>query len=134
MIFEPAPSSPIEFQAVGRVYRVGQQHMVRVLQLYLRDSWNEWEEGNGMVKELLALMAELNMNIFGVEGDPDDEAGISLGDRDIGIRRYVVFDNRLVPAEERPDVDALSPEDLVQTISRMLKDQQNFRSKIRKEI
>ncbi|KAI9774717.1 MAG: hypothetical protein M1839_001678 [Geoglossum umbratile] len=134
MIFEPAPSSPIEFQAIGRVYRVGQQHTVRVLRLYLQDSWNEWEEGNGLVKELPALMAELNMNIFGVESDPNDEAGISLGDRDIGIRRYVVFDNRLVPAEERPDIDALSPEDLVQTISRMLKDQRSFRSKVRKEI
>jgi hypothetical protein len=66
-----------------------------------------------MVKELPALMAELNMNIFGVEDDPNDEAGISLRDRDIGICHYIVFDNRLVPAKERPDVDALLPEDLV---------------------
>ncbi|KAI9869098.1 MAG: hypothetical protein M1813_002922 [Trichoglossum hirsutum] len=134
LIFEPAPSSPVEFQAVGRVYRVGQELTVRVIRLYLQQSWNEWEEGNGLVKELPALMAELNMNIFGANEDSDDDPGVSLGDRDISIRRYVVFDKRIVPAEKRPELDALSPEDLLMQISTMLKNQRNFRSTIGKQI
>ncbi|KAH0557042.1 hypothetical protein GP486_005170 [Trichoglossum hirsutum] len=134
MLFEPAPSTLIEFQAIGRVYGIGQEHTVRVLRLYLQDSWNEWEESNRLVKELYALMVELDMNIFGVGDDPEEEACISLGDHGTGIRRYVAFDNRLVPAKERPGIDALSPEDLVEVVSRMLKDQRNFRPRVRKEI
>lgn len=134
LIFEPAPSSSVEFQAVGRIYRVGQEQTVRVIRLYLQQSWNEWEEGNGLVKELSALIAELNMNIFDANEDSDDDPGVSLGDRDISIRRYVVFDKRIVPAEKRPELDALSPEDLLMQISTMLKNQRNFRSTIRKQI
>ncbi|KAI9779501.1 MAG: hypothetical protein M1839_007309 [Geoglossum umbratile] len=134
LIFEPGPSTPIEFQAIGRVYRVGQEQTVRVIRLFLQQSWNEWEEGNGLVKELPALMAELTMNIFGANEDPDAEDTVSLGDRDISIKRYVLFDNRLVPAEERPGIEALTTEELLKHISRMIKDQRNFRSKARKQI
>ncbi|KAH0537331.1 hypothetical protein FGG08_005847 [Glutinoglossum americanum] len=140
LIFEPAASGPVEFQAIGRVFRVGQEQIVRVIRLYLQHSWNEWEEGNGLVKELLSLMAELNMNIFGAGEDTDGvddtgvDAAVSLGDRDISIRRYVLFDNRLGPAEERPELETLTTEQLLKHISRMLKDQRNFRSKDRKQI
>jgi hypothetical protein len=79
-------------------------------------------------------MAEPNMNIFGANEDPDADPAVSLGDRDISIKRYVLFDNRLVPAEERPSLNALSMEELLKHISRMLKDQRNFRSKLRKQV
>ncbi|KAI9766864.1 MAG: hypothetical protein M1839_004751 [Geoglossum umbratile] len=115
LTFKPGPSTPVEFQAIGR-------------------SWNEWEEGNVLVKELPALMAELNMNILGANEDPDADPAVSLGDRDISIKRYVLFDNRLVLAEERLSLNALSMEELLKHISRMLKDQRNFRSKLRKQI
>jgi hypothetical protein len=130
MIFEPGLSTLVELQAIGRAYRVEQEHTVRVLRLYLQDSWNEWEERNSLVKQLPIVMTKPNRNIFGAE----EEDVVSLGDQDVSIRRYVVFDNFLVPAEERPMVTALSPEDSVKTVSRMLKDQRNFRSKERKEL
>jgi hypothetical protein len=86
------------------------------------------------VKELTALMAELNMNIFGANEDPDTDNTISLGDRDINIKRYVLFDNCLVPVGERPGLEVLIIEELLKHISRILKDQRSLRTKTREQI
>lgn len=117
LFFEPPPNASMEQQVIGRVKRVGQRRCIRIIRLSVKNSFNDCQNANLIVKALPSLMAELNLDIWGKE--EDDE--VVLGD-------YVIHKAELVPANH-PSVlglglAVLEPDELLIQIQRQLLGQQ----------
>ena len=122
-LFETAMSEPVAMQAIGRVRRLGQTHVVKVYDYRVLDSFNMRQAVTNLSKAVPGMIAELNKAIFNV-GIDDAGDNISLG------RWERTDDGRLVPstrAEEDDDSSdeeqsaVLSGDDVVMTIMNIMK-------------
>ncbi|KAI9777953.1 MAG: hypothetical protein M1839_008488 [Geoglossum umbratile] len=132
LLFSPAPSQPVEQQAIGRCRRIGQTMPQRVWRLFLRQSWDEWAEGNALVKLLPTFMAEMNSKLFAGSSDGVDEE-IVLMDKFASIRRFVLVDNELEFGDDSMD-RPLTPEEIAKELVKVLHGQGSVRKKERKAI
>lgn len=65
--FDTPMSNSITQQAVGRVRRLGQQHIVKVYEYQVGKSYNCWQMLNNVNKAVPGMTAGLNSNIFKVK-------------------------------------------------------------------
>jgi hypothetical protein len=131
LLFSPAPSQPVEQQAIGRIRRIGQRFPQRVWRLYLRQSWDEWVEGNALVKFLPMLMADMS-NTMSTTGDNNSEEVVDI-DKFTSVRRFILVDNVLEFGDESTE-SPLAPEDIAKEIAKVLSGQGSIRKKIRRAI
>jgi hypothetical protein len=130
LLFSPAPSQPVEQQTVGRCRRIGQTMSQRTWRLFLRQSWDEWTEGNALVKLLPTFMAEMNSKVFARSSGVDEEIVL---DKFASIRRFVLVDNEL-EFEDNSTGRPLTPEEVAKELVKVLHGQGSVRKKERKAI
>ncbi|KAL8755625.1 MAG: hypothetical protein Q9184_004740 [Pyrenodesmia sp. 2 TL-2023] len=118
-LLDPAPSEPIENQAIHRNRRIGQQWYVIVCRYYLRGSFNEFHVSHNLRKALPGVMATLNERLMrGVtDGDDMDDANAV----ELGSGQWCIWQGKLTPVDELPlaitrTVEILEPVDLVKAI------------------
>ncbi|KAI9862509.1 MAG: hypothetical protein M1813_004361 [Trichoglossum hirsutum] len=128
MLRQP-PSQPVGQQAIGRCRRIGQTKTQRVWRLYLRESWDEWAEGNALVKLLPSLMAEMNDSVF---FDDEPEQTINM-DKFASIKRLILVDNELEFGDESV-TNPLTPEEIAKELVKILNRQGSVRRKERSSI
>ncbi|EGD97711.1 hypothetical protein TESG_05112 [Trichophyton tonsurans CBS 112818] len=79
VIFSPPTSKASQDQAIGRVKRLGQTHVVHVYEIRVRDSFNIRQVITNITKAVPALVADLNSRIFHIE-EADMGGTIDLGE------------------------------------------------------
>ncbi|KAL8881663.1 MAG: hypothetical protein Q9198_001176 [Flavoplaca austrocitrina] len=112
--FDPAPSDPIENQAIHRSRRLGQKWYVIVVRYYLAKSFNDFHTSNNIRKAIPGVMATLNDRLISKDSDGDD-IEVDMGSWCLD------FSNELVPVASVPLEDMrfihrLSPQELVEEI------------------
>lgn len=125
VLMEPALNLNAEFQAIGRVYRLGQrepQKVWRLFQDYTIAHWVEWNSQRRILPQVAAqhqqafahaLVSVLPRDGPDAAGLPDSESGMS--DEDAGVSRSVVINSSQQPSfvtfsgweEGRADRDSL---------------------------
>lgn len=73
--FSPQPSQAYGQQALGRIRKVGQKHVVWLFTYYVVGTFNEVMKGKIMDKFLPLLVADLNSSFFEVDDDSCEEDG-----------------------------------------------------------
>lgn len=101
ILFDTAPSVEAERQALGRSRRVGMTKWVRLIRLYVANSWNSKYDIEVLAKSLPALAAELNLDVFGEE----------VGSDEIALGKWVVHEGKLLPLSS-PELTRVEPEQL----------------------
>ncbi|EZF68463.1 hypothetical protein A7C99_4982 [Trichophyton rubrum] len=79
VIFSPPTSKASQDQAIGRVKRLGQTHVVHVYEIRVRDSFNIRQVISNITKAVPALVADLNSRAFHIE-EADMGGTIDLGE------------------------------------------------------
>ncbi|KAI9764423.1 MAG: hypothetical protein M1840_008446 [Geoglossum simile] len=104
----------------------------RVWRLFLRLSWDEWTEGNTLVKLLPTFMAEMNSDLFAKSSDSIGEE-IVVMDKFASIRRFILVDNEL-EFGDNSTIKPLTPEEIAKELVKVLHGQGSVRKKERKAI
>ncbi|KAL8652161.1 MAG: hypothetical protein Q9210_002848 [Variospora velana] len=116
-LLDPAPSEPIEMQAIHRSRRIGQKWFLIVVRYYLLASFHETHVAHNLRKALPGVMATLNTRLMkqGSDGDDMDDANA------VPLGQWCVWEGILTPIDELPldaatVAEVLGPLELVTAI------------------
>lgn len=97
----PAPSLPIEAQAECRVYRIGQEEIVKIVVLATKGSFNEKQLSNHFRKATAGLISNLDHVVFGGSAGEDDD-----GDTELDTGEFVICPDGTLREAADPDLPA----------------------------
>lgn len=115
--FEPPPNESVRAQELGRIKRTGScSPWVRHITLLGKNTFNEKQDSESILKNLPNLLTQLDLAVWGKEGG-DEDKDYQLGD-------FVLHQDKLYPADDPAvrdlKLEVLEPDNLLYHISMQL--------------